>query len=120
MGINMKIRSGFVSNSSSSSFMCDICGDIEEVYDGESEGWNQCVEGHTWHDNCFNFDGKENHNKVTGENCPICSMKYFTVNDLLKYLIIKTGKAKEQIETEIRKEFKNYDLFCVYLKRGNK
>jgi len=50
----MKIRSGFVSNSSSSSFICDICG-------GDESGWDLCLEdaemfecenGHTLHDGC--------------------------------------------------------------------
>jgi hypothetical protein len=31
----MKIRNGFVSNSSSSSFICDICGNSETVWDGD-------------------------------------------------------------------------------------
>jgi hypothetical protein len=116
----MKIRRGFVSNSSSSSFLCDICGNIEEVYDGESEGWSQCKEGHTWEDECFKSDSEEHHNEVEPEKCPICSMKYFTDSDLMSYLITKTGKTRTQIEDEIRKDFANYDLFMVYLKRGDK
>ena len=30
----MKIRSGFVSNSSSSSFVCEVCGTSESGYNG--------------------------------------------------------------------------------------
>jgi hypothetical protein len=115
----MKLRYGFVSNSSSSSFVCDICGEIEEVY-GETEGWNQCVEGHTWHDDCFKYKGDDNHNEASEEHCPICTMKYFTDSDFMKYLIVKSGKTRKQIEDEIRKEFANYDLFMVYLKREGK
>jgi len=33
----MKIRTGFVSNSSSSSFICDYCGDVESGYDMSME-----------------------------------------------------------------------------------
>ena len=33
----MKIRNGFVSNSSSSSFICDVCG-------GSDEGWDLAFE----------------------------------------------------------------------------
>lgn len=31
----MKIRNGFVSNSSSSSFVCDVCSTVESGYDGQ-------------------------------------------------------------------------------------
>lgn len=46
----MKIRTGFVSNSSSSSFTCDVCGITESgmdasLYDFEM---SQCVRGHTF------------------------------------------------------------------------
>lgn len=45
----MKIRLGFVSNSSSSSFTCDVCGSTESGMDlclGEAEMF-QCANGHT-------------------------------------------------------------------------
>jgi len=46
----MKIRLGFVSNSSSSSYTCDICGNTESGYDqGPDElGFAECVERHTF------------------------------------------------------------------------
>jgi hypothetical protein len=46
----MKIRLGFVSNSSSSSYTCDICNTTESGWDlGLSEvGMKQCVNGHTF------------------------------------------------------------------------
>jgi len=46
----MKIRLGFVSNSSSSSYTCDICNVTESGWDlglGEA-GMKQCVHGHTF------------------------------------------------------------------------
>ena len=45
----MKIRNGFVSNSSSSSFVCDICGRAEGGYDLSISDIDmyQCVNGHT-------------------------------------------------------------------------
>lgn len=115
----MKLRKGFVSNSSSSSFICDVCGDCSEVYEGESEEGpvNQCKEGHSWHDECFPINGSRY--EVSEKDCPICSMKKISPTDFTKYLVNKTGKTVEQIEEDIKNEFKNYDLFCVYLKRGN-
>lgn len=47
----MKIRQGFVSNSSSSSFICDICGMTEAGSDCESMsdyGLVECNNGHTF------------------------------------------------------------------------
>jgi hypothetical protein len=46
----MKIRMGFVSNSSSSSYTCDVCDRTESGWDlglGEAE-MNSCVNGHTF------------------------------------------------------------------------
>lgn len=46
----MKIRNGFVSNSSSSSFICDACGAVESGMDCSLEdmGFLECVNGHTF------------------------------------------------------------------------
>ena len=46
----MKIRTGFVSNSSSSSFICDISGEIESGWDMslDEAGMYSCERGHTF------------------------------------------------------------------------
>jgi hypothetical protein len=46
----MKVRHGFVSNSSSSSFVCDITGNTESGYDASPRdvGMAQCSNGHTF------------------------------------------------------------------------
>jgi len=58
----MKIRNGFVSNSSSSSFMCAICGRIESGYDASPGNFEmeRCEEGHYYHTDClYNKNIKE-------------------------------------------------------------
>lgn len=58
----MKIRNGFVSNSSSSSFICDVCGNSECGYDISLEDCQmyECVHGHTFcEDHVEDFDKKE-------------------------------------------------------------
>lgn len=44
----MKIRKGFVSNSSSSSFICEVCGNVESGYDMsyDDADFAQCENGH--------------------------------------------------------------------------
>ena len=46
----MKIRSGFVSNSSSSSFVCDVCGTSESGMDASASDFDMacCENGHTF------------------------------------------------------------------------
>jgi len=56
-----KFRMGFVSNSSSSSFICDICGGVETGYDASPSDFEmfQCENGHTFHDSCSQIDVDE-------------------------------------------------------------
>jgi len=46
----MKIRLDFVSNSSSSSYLCEVCGEIEFGFDASKEelGMCSCSRGHTF------------------------------------------------------------------------
>ena len=45
----MKIRKGFVSNSSSSSFVCDVCNTVEAGYDGQYDfDTSYCNSGHNF------------------------------------------------------------------------
>lgn len=75
----MKVRSGFVSNSSSSSFVCDITGYSYAGYDDSYDcEYAQCVDGHE-----FDADGYPEvveyiHNDgdrydIPAELCPICN-----------------------------------------------
>ena len=53
----MKIRTGFVSNSSSSSFTCNVCGYSERAWE-PPDGFKYCLEGHGLCENCYNIDKK--------------------------------------------------------------
>jgi len=91
----MKIRIGFVSNSSSSSFICNITGEEYTSMDPSMIDAEMCVceNGHIFLDEFLvgdfkkfeDYDDTENEedwrNNVPIENCPICSFQYIE-NDL--------------------------------------
>lgn len=97
----MKIRQGFVSNSSSSSFVCDITGANESGYDIglRDAGMAECVKGHTFVRSCIDgLDEKISEleevdddiiYEIPEEVCPIC-------NGLAKSLIVK--RIKKEME----------------------
>ncbi|MFA5670633.1 MAG: hypothetical protein WCY37_03555 [Candidatus Dojkabacteria bacterium] len=76
----MKIRAGFVSNSSSSSFVCEICGEIGSGWDASPAdvGMIECKNGHVF---CVEhaLDCDENGNRPyseVDEYCPHCTKAY--------------------------------------------
>ena len=113
----MKIRTCFVSNSSSSSCVCDICGRSETGWDMSARDAEMftCVHGHTvcLEEAVMDFDeyieslqGKEeNETEIETSDlyyeapealCPICSMLEFSKADLARYLKKKTGISREE------------------------
>jgi hypothetical protein len=71
----MKIRSGFVSNSSSSSFICNVCGTVESGRDMSAKDFEmtECVNGHTFCNSHF-----------VGEELTPEIMKALLINDISK------------------------------------
>jgi hypothetical protein len=130
----MKIRNGFVSNSSSSSFICEISGDIESGYDMsiDEAGMYECENGHIFNEDYAldnldkyieneyekddDFDEYNLRYSLPKEFCPICQMKEIGKSDLEEYLIKLSGKSKEELQKEIKLSFENYDDFKKYLK----
>lgn len=91
----MKIRNGFVSNSSSSSFICDITGEEVQGWDLclEDAGMYQCVNDHYFMEEFLVGDLPEESDEYEGgrweipaENCPICSFKYIEEDKLVMYI----------------------------------
>ena len=116
----MKIRMGFVSNSSSSSFICMVSGNIEAGYDMSMEeaGFVECVVGHEFLESYvvgdistlkddkddYDVDYDEWRYTIPSSNCPICTLKHITDKDVLKYLV-KTEKIdKEMLLDKIRNQ----------------
>jgi len=91
----MKIRTGFVSNSSSSSFVCDICGNIESGYDARPEdvGMTICKNGHTMCES--HVDGYTSFKDSL--DTPEKLIAYLNENWTGKYYIEQLEKALKQI-----------------------
>ena len=117
----MKKRNGFVSNSSSSSFVCGICGEIESGMDlclSEAEMYECDICHHDFHNDCarpilppdvwneYRESGASCYG-VPEKYCPICLNLFIPDSRVLGYLIEASGKTKEDIIKEIQDENKN-------------
>jgi hypothetical protein len=123
----MKIRNGFVSNSSSSSFVCCISGEVESGYDLgiRDAGYYECKNGHVF---CESFvlpakDQEEDeeeewdwHGLVDPSRCPVCQLKEFDKDDLIAFALKKLGTNRKELGKEIAFKFASYDEFQSYLK----
>lgn len=106
----MKIRNGFVSNSSSSSFICQICNNTVTGMDlglRDAE-FVECTNGHIF---C------EEH--VVGEvdlgrdtalqyelpeiNCPICNYEELSYSDIRRYFVKTSSITTDEVFQEIKK-----------------
>lgn len=116
----MKIRKGFVSNSSSSSFICEVCENIESERDADlgDLGMCECVNGHTMCQSCVpRFDDlKLVDAEVPAEQCPICNFSEITKDDRLACALKLLKLTEAEFEKQIKSQFDSYVTFKEFIK----
>ncbi len=105
----MKIRYGFVSNSSTTSFTCYACGETVEgmdlsLYDVD---WYQCVNEHTLCDSDLledvpESDDEEWRSHIPEDCCPVCKFSIFIDKDLANYLERITTSTRAAAFVEVK------------------
>jgi len=127
----MKTRMGFVSNSSSSSFVCSICEATESGWDMSlsEAGMVRCVNEHTFcEEHLIKTDEKildedqeeedeeEDRYEVSEKKCPICQLKIILDDDLISYFLKRNKIERGLVEKEIQNKFSSYKEFMEFLK----
>lgn len=123
----MKIRKGFVSNSSSSSFVCDVCNHNISGWDLSlyEAGMYQCINGHTFcedHAIVSENASKEEIDRyeIPAISCPCCSFIHLAEADLMNYLLTVCNITKEQTTKVCKDRFKDYEEFNSWIKKDIK
>ena len=125
----MKIRRGFVSNSSSTSFTCVVCGEEQSGMDISLSDvrMTQCSKGHVFCDE-HKLEIEEPEIAEDDETdaryyrryeadpkcCPICQFRAVAVAEGFSYLLAKLGMTREQLLAEIKETFSSYDAYKKY------
>lgn len=109
----MKIRNGFVSNSSSSSFVCEVCNHTETGFDVgyEDVGFVRCENGHIMCEgHLINPDLNEpvvddeyGEQCISATNCPICNYLEISFKDIRCYFLNTTDITIDVVMDEIKK-----------------
>lgn len=115
----MKLRNSFVANSSSSSFICEICGETHTAWDASASDFDMvyCVHGHLMCDehrlngeggkcdnDCENCSGEHcGETEIPESSCPICTFQTYSQSVMAFYLLKTTGIERNVVFEEIKK-----------------
>jgi hypothetical protein len=118
----MKTRNGFVSNSSTTSFTCDVCGHVEGYHDslGYSDiGAYGCENGHSFCDKHLlpkpkNLEPQhqeldeddeckiDSHYELSAIRCPLCQLTTMNQSLMEDFLLKALGWTKKQALEEAK------------------
>jgi hypothetical protein len=118
----MKVRQGFVSNSSSSSFTCDVCGETESGWDYclSDVDMYKCQNSHTFCESEALGDPSEDddyeRSSIAEKYCPVCQFKVVTVKDIARYYMKKAGVGDAALAELLKAEFADYGKFRDYVR----
>jgi hypothetical protein len=108
----MKIRTGFVANSSSSSFVCEVCGETEVGYNSSPRDFEMeyCVNGHiVCNEHLLDEMTEDEETKYDEEDCevpericPICQFQVLSQPEVVTYLIETRGVSKEEVFEKVK------------------
>ena len=116
----MKTRNGFVSNSSSSSFVCSICGESESGWDLGLSDFEmfECENGHCSHISCAKAEGDDFDDALADDCyemdpkfCPICQLDTILPEDEVLFLRKRLGVTSKDVQLEIKKGYEDYKSF---------
>ena len=102
----MKTRSQFVSNSSSSSFICEICNHTESGWDASVEdiGFVRCENDHTFcEEHLLEGSEYESAGEIPEECCPICNFVEPSYPELKRYFAKETSISEDTVFQEVKK-----------------
>jgi hypothetical protein len=120
----MKYRKDFVTNSSSSSYVCEICGNENSGFDCSCEelGFAVCEHEHTFCiDHILDYGDEEiDLWYVPEEYCPICQFQEISSEELNAYKNILLKKTDEELKQLIKNGFKDYDDFHKFLAKNKR
>lgn len=116
----MKVRLDFVTNSSTSSYICEVCGELYSERDACLSD-AEMIECENSHVVCQSHLGEVPEDEgfpygVPADFCPICSLKHVRDGEMFDYLLEITGafSSKDAVRKEIQTLFPNLKEFKTW------